>query len=104
MPNAGAQTGPATRNAPGGRGATTVDVPVAGSSTPTLRSVTYAISPCGRPPETGDGEAEGGAAGVLLQATSRRAKKRVETRSMRSRDRTGTLLPNAGGRVSATRV
>src|SRR5207248_4432857 len=51
-----AHTGPATRNAPGGSGATMVDLPVAGSSTPTPWSATYAIKPCVRPPVRGEGE------------------------------------------------
>src|SRR5690242_9752237 len=55
-PGAGAQTGPATRKAPGGRGATTFAWPVAGSSTPTPAALTYAIRPCARPPATGEGE------------------------------------------------
>src|SRR5947209_17878992 len=55
-PAAGPHTGPATRKAPGGKGATTVDLPVPGSSTPTPEPPTNAISPCASPPATGDGE------------------------------------------------
>src|SRR5476651_2659423 len=45
-PGAGPQTGPATRKAPpAGSGARIVALPVAGSSTPTPWSATYAINP-----------------------------------------------------------
>src|SRR5690348_5173120 len=56
VPGAGAQTGPATRKAaPAGSGATIVEAPVAGSSTPTPLVETKAIRPPVAPPVTGEG-------------------------------------------------
>src|ERR1700686_5646671 len=56
-PGADPQTGPATRKAaPAGIGATMVDLPVTGSSTPTPWSATYPINPWVRAPVSGDGE------------------------------------------------
>src|ERR1700694_2796527 len=56
-PGAGPHTGPATRNgAPGGSGARMVDLPVAGSTTPTPWSAMSPIKPWVRPAVSGVGD------------------------------------------------
>src|SRR5689334_5707272 len=55
-PGAGAHTGPAIRKAPpAGSGATIVELPVAGSRTPTPLVEMKAIRPPVAPPATGEG-------------------------------------------------
>src|SRR5438093_642473 len=71
-PGAGPQTGPATRNAPpAGSGATIVDFPLVGSSTPMPAAAANAINPWLMPGADADGEPAGGAPARLLHAVSR---------------------------------
>src|SRR5690348_13488330 len=91
---AGPHTGPPTLKAPGGSGATIVPLPVAGSRTPTPLSVTYAMRPWGMPAPATVGDGEIVAAGLPLQAATRRSASAGRNRGMRRRDGTGTLLPN----------
>src|SRR6266849_4204128 len=64
--------GPRTRNGPRVNGATSLNWPVDGSSTPTppLPSAMYAMRPSVRPPNTGEGECWTEAAGALLHAAA----------------------------------
>src|ERR671924_965339 len=97
-PAAGAHTGPATRNAPGGSGATMVDLPVAVSRTPTPWSAAYAIRPCASPPATGDGECTGVPVPAPVQAVKIRTAAIAAAGFGMRRGCFLRLLPQFGGR------
>src|SRR5436309_2418460 len=64
-PGSGPQTGPATRNAPGGSEASVAVLPFDGSSTPMPPFEAYAISPTARAPATGVGVCDATGAELL---------------------------------------